>query len=237
MVKIVKSQRGQILVLTALMLIPLVAMVGVAVDSGYLFYLKRTMQTAADSPGWSVGGAATIDAPGCGIYVRSSSSSAMSASGSVTAKTIDVVGAATGKGPFSPTPTGGAFALPDPLAGLSAPSLGACVEAPGSGSINPNIPSAPYCSINVSSATFNPGTYYIKGSGPGCTGTGPTLVCGTLKPGTGKTVSGDKVVFFIASGGISITGKWTLNLSVAVAGSYAGRVLYQATGDTNTTDI
>src|SRR5258706_12382985 len=198
MVKIVKSQRGQILVLTALMLIPLVAMVGVAVDSGYLFYLKRTMQTAADSaalagsldknsansttvsvtkaakddaklngfaedakttvfvrppptrgsytsddyvgviiqqtnptffinvlslvgatgvdsatvkaravagsgaldeciwatnasasPGLSVGGAATIDAPGCGIYVPSSSSSAMSASRSVTAQTLE----------------------------------------------------------------------------------------------------------------------------------------------------
>src|SRR4051794_25068408 len=47
--KRLRSQRGQVILLVTLLMVPILGMVGIAIDSGYLFYTRRAMQTAADS--------------------------------------------------------------------------------------------------------------------------------------------------------------------------------------------
>ncbi|HTM09366.1 MAG TPA: pilus assembly protein TadG-related protein, partial [Verrucomicrobiae bacterium] len=44
-----KSECGQVILLLALMMVPILGMVGIAIDSGYFFFTRRAMQTAADS--------------------------------------------------------------------------------------------------------------------------------------------------------------------------------------------
>jgi hypothetical protein len=51
-------QRGQIMLLTALGLVVIVAMIALAIDVGYMWHVKRRMQTAADAA--AIGGAAMI---------------------------------------------------------------------------------------------------------------------------------------------------------------------------------
>ncbi len=98
----------------------------------------------------SLSGNASLKIPGA-VVVDSSSSSALSASGNaqIKASVIDVHGGVqkSGNASFSPAPTTGAAALPDPLASLAEPSTSGLTNY-GSESLSGN-----------SSATIKPGIY------------------------------------------------------------------------------
>jgi putative Flp pilus-assembly TadE/G-like protein len=46
-------QRGQVLIMTTLLLIPMLGMLGMVTDLGYMRYVKMTAQTAAEAAAWS----------------------------------------------------------------------------------------------------------------------------------------------------------------------------------------
>ena len=138
----------------------------------------------------SLSGNADIKVTG-GVYVDSSSTSAILASGSaaISAAAIDVHGGVSksGSATFSPAPVTKAAVLADPFASLPAPSTtgltnyGAySLSGNSTGTINPGI----YHSITVAgnaSLTMNAGMYIIEGGGfsasgnASITGTGVTI--------------------------------------------------------------
>ena len=110
-----------------------------------------------------------------GVYVDSSSSSAISASGNakIKAAVIDVHGGVqkSGNASFSPTPEPGPQSLADPLASLAEPSTSGLtnygsenLSGNSSATISPGI----YSQISVSGnakLTMNCGVYIIEGGG------------------------------------------------------------------------
>src|SRR5262249_44421992 len=116
----------------------------------------------------------------CGILVDSSSSTGLVANGNIVinAQTIGVVGnyLSTGNVSLTPTPRTGMIAAADPLAYVSAPTVGGCDHT--SFSLNGNNGTSSsyyqmypgvYCGgilLNGNTyANFNPGTYVIAGGG------------------------------------------------------------------------
>ena len=47
--RLAREQRGQVLALIVVALIPLLGMVGLAIDIGYAYYSQRTLQSSADA--------------------------------------------------------------------------------------------------------------------------------------------------------------------------------------------
>ena len=189
----------------------------------------------------TISGSAKVSVPGA-IMVDSSSSSAISGSGtaSLSASIIDVVGGyqkASGE-TFSPSPSTGAGALADPLAGLAAPStsgltnFGSVNLTSGSKTITPGI----YTSISVSnsaSLTLSAGTYIIKGGGfsvsgsANVSGSGVTIYnAGSSCPSTGGTY-----------GSINWSSTGTFNLSAPSSGTYAGILIFQSRDNSQTLSI
>ena len=182
-----------------------------------------------------VTGASTINVTGP-VYVDSSSSSAVVASGSgkVVAAAgiqggIHVVGrvSVSGGASLSPTPVTGAAALPDPLPGLQPPT-----GLPSQGSvslsnsstktINPGI----YSSISVTGNAqlkLSPGVYVITGGG--------------FTVGNSAQVTGSGVLIYNAGGAINFSGNSKVQLLAATMGTYAGIVLYQPLGNTQTISL
>lgn len=191
-----------------------------ASGSGCILALDTTAHQAI-----TISGSANVQAPGCDIVANSDNSDALDMSGSARATTpctITVGGQTTTSGLTLTTctrPTTNATATPDPYASLSNPvSLGAsCQTLP-----NPpiNVPPGYYCNgINISTtATFQPGFFYVKGN---------------LAFQGGSNVSGTGVTFFIyKSGTTAISGSATVNISAPTSGTYAGVLLF---GDRNGT--
>jgi hypothetical protein len=185
----------------------------------------------------SLSGSASINING-GVYVDSSSTSALSASGapSIKASVIDVHGGVqkSGSPSFSPAPTTGAPVVADPLALLPLASTTGLtnygsenVSGASSATIKPGI----YSAINVSgsgSLTMSSGTYIIEGggfsvSGAGSvTGSGVTIInAGSDYPGTGGTY-----------GGITLSGSGSYKLTPPTTGTYAGIVIFQTRDNT-----
>ncbi|MGA2770566.1 MAG: pilus assembly protein TadG-related protein [Bryobacteraceae bacterium] len=170
---------------------------------------------------------ATVALNGCGIAVDSTNSDAATVSGAstVTASAISIVGGdvISGGGSTTPAPVTGAPSVADPLASLPAPVVGACNYtnySPGWGNwtLNPGT----YCGgINISNgatATFNAGTYIIKGGGV-------TLVGGTTDTGSG-------VMFYLTGtnasyGSVTISNGANATFSGPTSGSCTGIVFYQ----------
>jgi hypothetical protein len=170
---------------------------------------------------------ATVALNGCSIAVNSSNSSALIVSGgsSVTASAISVVGGdvISGGSTITPAATNGVPPATDPLASLPSPAVGACNftnYSPGWGTwtLNPGT----YCGgINISNgatATFNPGTYIIKGGSL-------TLVGGTTDTGSG-------VMFYLTGtnatyGSVNISNGANVTFSGPASGPYMGVVFYQ----------
>jgi Flp pilus assembly protein TadG len=338
--KRLQSECGQIILFLAILIVPILGMVGIAIDSGYLFYTRRAMQTAADSAalagsldkayetstsdtveaaakadakqngfedgvddvtisvnspptssgfadnnyveviiertkptffmnmlsligmtdldtatvkalaiagageldeciwatsttgtGLTVGGAAQIDASGCGIYVRSSdTTTAMSAGGSVTVKTLDVVGGISGSSNVHATTlTNPANALPDPLATVSSPSLGTCSGSPNGVAItNTSSKSTPYCSLTITSGTLTANsTYYVEGN----------VTLNAQLKGSPTTITGDGVTIYVKTGTISLGGSGTVTLTAPTTGTYSGFVLFQGRSNANAVGI
>jgi hypothetical protein len=175
-------------------------------------------------------GTPNLNAPECGVYVGSDSSSAMRIGGgaSINVAAIDIVGNYTCEnqscGNVSPEPKTGIAVQPDPLASLPEPSpSGPCLPSPGSDSPAELFPGR-YCNgIKLSgspSIKFKPGIYYIE-NGFEITST-PVL-------------EGSEVMFFIASGQLKITGGANINLSAPTNGTYEGILFYQKRS--NTSDV
>jgi hypothetical protein len=207
--------------------------------SGSIYVLNPTANGAM-----STSGNGAIHIPGT-IYVDSSSSSAVSASGSasVAAVNIDVVGGVvrSGSASFSVAPTTGSSSVPDPLAGITAPSITGLTNYGAvnlSGTSSATISQGIYSAINVSgnaSLTLTPGIYIIEGGG--FTVTGNASICGhgvlifntssnypsTMSPGN--------------FGGITISGSGTINLTAATTGPYTGVVIYQARNNTRAVSL
>jgi RHS repeat-associated protein len=183
-------------------------------------------QTAAK--GLYINGAAVINAANCGVVVDSSSSTALSFSGSgtFTAKYFDVVGgySTSGAARFSPTPQTQSAYQPDPLSFLVPPSSSACnytnfKVTTGSSTLNPGT----YCNgIAISGATivtFNPGMYILMGGGL-------SVTQASILKGTGVT-------FFLTQGlgykygPLTVSGASIATLSAPTSGAYKGILFYQ----------
>lgn len=168
----------------------------------------------------TISGSANVQEPNCTVVSNSDNSDALDMSGSAVLKaacTVSVGGQNTTSGltlTSCKTPTTYATAVTDPYATLAAPTSltsGPCLSLP-----NPptNIPQGYYCNgMNISgTATFQSGTFYIKGN---------------LAFQGGSNVSGSNVTFFIdKSGTTAISGSAVVNLSAPSTGTYAGILFF-----------
>jgi len=173
----------------------------------------------------------------CGIYVNSSSTSAVSIGGSasVHAAQILVHGSYTksNNSTLSPTPTTGADAVVDPLLNMPAPSFGGCDynnwSWPSSGSValNPGV----YCGgISITGSgivTFNPGLYVINGGG--------------FNFGGSAALVGAHVMFYITGDSthpaapLNASGTGVISFSAPDSGVYEGLLFFQNRNVTYTT--
>ena len=171
----------------------------------------------------NLSGNASIKVTG-GVYVDSSSSTAILASGNaaVTASAIDVHGTVSksGNASFSPAPVTKAAVVSDPFAGLPVPSESNLQNFGAyslSGNSKATISQGIYTSISVSgngSLTMNAGIYIITGGGfaasgnASVTGNGVTIYnAGSKFPTTGGTY-----------GAINLSGNGTFKLTPATTG-------------------
>ncbi len=174
-------------------------------------------------------GTGTLSA-NCGIMVNSSSSDALKITGNacISVTAISIKGGYLNGGNsclLVPTPVTGVPAVPDPLAGVAPPAVGACnytnykaTGVPPVVTLNPGV----YCGgINIAggSVVFNPGTYILKGGG--------------LIVKSGTVVSGTGVTFYNTEGGgyayaaIDIAENVTVTLLAPTTGPLAGILFFQ----------
>jgi hypothetical protein len=212
--------------------------VAVTLGSGSCVYsLDHTASGAV-----TVGGTASVSSA-CGLYVDSSSSSALSVAGggAITAPLVGVVGGTSISGGGSTPPSTGIATFGDPLAYIAAPSY---TSSCGSSGKTTNLGSgtvtqATFCggiSINAgANVVFSPGLYIIDGGG--------------LTINGGATVSGTGVTFYLtgdnksASGpknyaGVSINSTATVNFSApcdSSSGGIPGMLFFQDRSETKGT--
>jgi len=193
---------------------------------------------------------AQLTAPGCGIVVNSSSSSAISVSGSanVTAGSVSVVGGSytdNSGSKISPAAMTGITAVNDPLGFLEPPSYSASdcgsdplthygnggssyIVGPGAAySTTQNSNTVCYSSlslgVNNDTVTLNPGVYVITGA---------------LTFASGKTLGGDGVTFYLCgNASVNIGNGAMLNFTAPTSGSYNGVLFYQDRADTQPASI
>ncbi|MEX1247163.1 MAG: pilus assembly protein TadG-related protein [Anaerolineales bacterium] len=163
-----------------------------------------------------------------GVYVNSSSSSALRLTGNAVVSASDgiaIVGnySTWGPGATAPAPVTGAPAMIDPLLTLADPArpAGECIDSTGGKrTINPGV----YCQISVTGGgtlTMNPGLYYIEG--------------GDFSVSGNSSVTGTDVLIYSTEGSVDLTGGGTFNLTAPTSGDYEGLLLF--TSRTNTEDI
>jgi Flp pilus assembly protein TadG len=174
----------------------------------------------------------------CGIVVNSDSSTALQASGSVTAPSIGIVGKSSGyTGTLSsPIIRTGVAPLPDPMGYLSPPStVGSCTatnynKSSGTYTLIPGI----YCGGITASGTatlnLNAGTYILMGGGLNSVGN--------------STINGTSVTFYntgdatYAYKPIYCQDSNVLNLTAPTSGSLAGVLMFQDRSQTaNVTNV
>jgi Flp pilus assembly protein TadG len=191
-------------------------------DSPNCVYVLDT----SDSGTFSASGGATFTSQ-CGILIDSSNSHALTASGgaSISATAIGIVGSdsVSGGATLSPSPTTGDTPFSDPLAYLTAPSVGACTysNTSVSGGKTQTLSQGVYCGgiaiSGGSTVTLNPGNYILNGGGLAVSG--------------GSTIQGTGIFFYNTGGssykGISLSGGCTVVLAAPTSGSYAGILFFQ----------
>ncbi len=170
---------------------------------------------------------------GCGVLVDSSSSSGLTANGSVsiTAPTIGVVGNYTTSGgaSFTPTPKTGVIAATDPLAYVQAPTVGSCAHTnfrlngtTGSAGSPYQLYAGTYCGgIGVTGNSwlnFNPGTYVLAGGG--------------MSINANSIMTGAGITFYNTTGTggygpITLNGNSQSNFSAPTSGPLAGILFFQ----------
>lgn len=190
--------------------------------------------TSRTAGGITTNGAASINAPNCGIIDNDDLTK--NGSGHITAASIGVAGSINtrGSGAVTPAPVPNIVPAADPLSFLANPApAGGCRSGqvangnkgnPGPGGGSPvDLFAGFYCGgIDVSGnkdVTFHPGTYYVSGDFS-LTGTG--------------TVTGNGVTFYITNGGrLSFSGNQTIRFSAPTNGTYAGILFFQNKADTS----
>ncbi len=197
------------------------AVVGAGAISGCVWTLAKSGTDI------SLSGSGTISAPNCSIYDDSSSSNALTltGSGSITGKAIGISGnySVTGSGSLHPTPVTGIAPAADPLAGLAPPTIptGTCSSSctqSFSGSSNNSIGPGTYNSISNTGSgtlTLTPGNYIINGnlsntgSGSLVLGAGNYTITGNFTDtGSGTlTIGADQTIVL---GNLSLTGSGAL---------------------------
>ena len=162
----------------------------------------------------------------CSLHVNSDDSGALdvASGGVVDAEEICVQGGADVQGTTSVPPQTGCKFIPDPLAGLTPPAIGPCLETDAAydddeHTLSPGV----YCGgVNISGDAeieLEPGTYIIQD--------GKFNVSGGS-----ATVTGDGVtLYFTGSNAVlDISGQGGVDLSAPASGDYAGILFY---GDPN----
>jgi hypothetical protein len=206
-------------------------------STGCIYALNQTKTNAI-----LMNGSGKVQA-NCGVYDDSKASQALlnNGSGTLTAKSVGVVGnyLNNGSGKITPTPATGMVPLADPLSYLDPPSVkGSCSGGtqiangsgtytfnPGNVIINgsPTVTLNPgeYCQLTLNGSpnvTFNSGTYILD---QGVTFNGTT------------TVTANDVTFYVNSGGVTLNGNNSSNFTAPTAGAYAGILVYQSSSDTS----
>src|SRR5579862_1154072 len=189
---------------------------------------------AGSGVGLSVNGNVAVQTA-CGIYVDSSASNALTASGgnatiTVTGAQIDIVGGAStqNSSQLSPSPTTNMAVAADPLAFLPTPTVGSCTSSGVNltGHNTQTISQGVYCgSISVgggATLNLNPGTYVLKNG---------------FSVAGGGTVNGSGVTLYNLSGSISVSGGANISLSGPVSGTYTGITIFQDRSNTSTVKI
>ncbi len=178
------------------------------------------------SGAFTAGGGTTVTA-GCGIFVNSSSTTAMSmTNGAVVNTTVaKVVGGyrLSGGASISVTPTTGAAVTPDPFASVPAPTYSGCNYtnvSVGNGVVVTLTPGV-YCNgLNLgggATITLSPGVYVMNGGG--------------FTISNGAHVSGSGVTIFNTANGytyknFSLGGGSVMTLSAPISGTYRGLLFY-----------
>jgi hypothetical protein len=167
-----------------------------------------------------------------GVYVDSSSSSALSASGNaaVKASTIQIVGKVqkSGNASLSPAPTAGAARVANPFAGLPVPITSGLTNHGSeilSGNSMATIKPGIYSQINVSgnaSLTMDAGLYIIEGGGFHVSYNGSVSGAGVMIDNTGA--GSDSCESY---GAITLGGNGAIRLGPATTGTYAGILIFQ----------
>jgi sugar lactone lactonase YvrE len=205
------------------------ASVGVA---NSIYVLNRTASGAL-----TISGNAAIKLPaGSDVFVDSSSSSAIQASGNATvsASGVLVVGGIAKSGKAQAAATGTPAATGDPFATLPAPQTSGLTNYGSlslSGNSTQTIKPGIYTQIAVSGnarLTMNAGTYIIEGGGftvsgnAGVTGSGVLIVnAGSKYPTTGGSY-----------GYVNLSGGGTISLTPETTGAEAGILVYQPKDNT-----
>ncbi len=185
----------------------------------------------------SISGNATIKLTG-GVYVDSSSSSAISASenAQITASVIDVHGGAqkSGNASFNPSPVTKAATVSDPLADLPVPSTTGLTNYGSenlSGNSKATIKPGIYSEISVSGnagLTMSAGLYIIEGGGFQVSGNASVTGAGVTIYNTGSKFPSSGGSF----GAIALSGNGAINVSPSTTGTYAGILFVQPAANT-----
>ena len=175
----------------------------------------------------TVSGAASLTS-GCGVYVNSNNSQAITMNGGATITTTgnartQIVGGCNGCGSISPSPQLGAPTFTDPFAYMNAPTAGTCNGAISLGShSSQTISAGTYCGgwdlTSHAALNLNPGTYYVRGN---------------INLGSQTSLSGTGVTIYLENGYINMQGGATVDLTAPTSGYYQGILVYQARGNTN----
>jgi Putative Tad-like Flp pilus-assembly len=180
---------------------------------------------------------ANLTATSCGIVGNGNLSVVGGAQ--IHAQTIAVAGTSTinNGGSTSPTPVTGIPPVSNPLAYLTPPTYGSCINPPngGNGSYANGVTLGPtgggvicYNYLNIANGatniTLNPGTYVINGN---------------FTLGGGVSVTGTGVTFYFPNSGdtINIANGVTVNLSAPTSGNLSGILFWQSSADTSTVSL
>jgi hypothetical protein len=187
------------------------------------------------SGSYTVAGTATVNST-CGIYVNSTSSSALTAKGnSVTnanGTPIDVVGGTSinNNATVTPTPATGQIAVPDPLSALPAPTYSGCDYTGFSSSggtyhftTRSGVGYAVFCGglriTGQANLTFDPGIYVLNGGG-------------FTSTSSNTSITANGVFFYNTANGysfgpITLAGGTSVNMTAASSGTYQGILFFQ----------
>jgi len=180
-------------------------------------YLLSSSGTALDANG-------ALDVKGGSVVVNSTDSSAVSTSGSLTASAFYIAGNYSGDLTTTPIPNNiqtGASAMGNPLAYIPTPSIPSAAPNPTpSGSVMTYYPGLYPSGLPISSnAVLSSGLYYVQGD---------FSASGTL-----NSAAGGVMIYLDGTGLLSLTGTGAVTLSPMTTGTYAGITLFQNPTSTN----